>query len=182
MAFRIRDLMINVIPDRIAGEGGGAGGDTTDPNCDGAFSCDATCGDSCAFDFGGSGFWQCGWTPPVNPCGPTYPCIASIPCGATPLPCLYNTCGLSSGPGCYTPRSAYWVNHEAKFFATAAQLAALKVQLRTTLAEVEAREAAAEAAQRPRTREQAEALEEKLKGAIAEVRDWKKTLPSAESE
>lgn len=173
MAFRIRDLMINIIPDRIAGEGGGAGGDTTDPTCDGAFSCDATCGDSCAFDFGGSGFWQCGWTPPVNPCGVT-PCGVT-PCGATP-------CGATPLHRCYTPQSAYWLNPVTKYFATAEQLAVLKVQLRKTLAQVEAREAAAEAASRPRTREQAEALEEKLEGAIAEVRDWKKTLPGAESE
>ncbi len=73
MAFRVRDLMINIIQDRIGGEGEGCGDDTldpTDPNCDGDFSCFATC----------DGTWQCGWTPPVNPCGPTYQCVGFTPC------------------------------------------------------------------------------------------------------
>ncbi len=61
------------------------------------------------------------------------------------------------------------------------RLTILKEQLRTALAEVEAREKAAEEASRPRTREEAEDLEEKLKGALEEVRGWKKTLPSGGS-
>jgi hypothetical protein len=57
-------------------------------------------------------------------------------------------------------------------------LATLKEQLRTALAEVEAQEKAAEEASLPRTREEAEELEAKLKEALEEVRGWKKTLPS----
>lgn len=55
---------------------------------------------------------------------------------------------------------------------------ALKEQLRTQLAAVEAHERAAEAAARPQTREQAAELEEKLKAALEEVRSLKQNLPS----
>ncbi len=57
-------------------------------------------------------------------------------------------------------------------------LATLKEQLRAALTQVEEQERAAEAAARPQTQEQAADLEAKLEGALEEVRSMKKTLPS----
>lgn len=58
------------------------------------------------------------------------------------------------------------------------ELGSLKEQLRAQLAEIEAHERAAEAAERPQTREQAAELEEKLKAALEEVQSLKRSLPS----
>jgi hypothetical protein len=138
MAFRIRDLMVDVMP-----QGGIEGG----------------------IDCGGSRFTVIGTT--------------------NVLPCRTHTftCPLPSGmlPQCHFPDLSIVVPPNVREYYYPRDLAALKEQLRTALAEVEAQEKAAEEASRPRTREEAEELEEKLKGALEEVRGWKETLPGGGS-
>jgi hypothetical protein len=170
MAFRIRDLMINVGPqgglgrqvvcgdsqavclDWTADFGEGCVDITIDPNCWLPSGNPYTCGLTC------------------NTTGPT--CGVTCPNYTCP-PVTYRCPALRASAVVVTP-----VNWRA--FASR-DLATLKEQLRTALAEVEAQEKAAEEASRPRTREEAEELEEKLKGALEEVRGWKETLPGGGS-
>jgi hypothetical protein len=187
MAFRIRDLMVNVMPrggtgaGRVAMMAGTFGG-----ICD-AFTCAAQsqmCADGSAFDLGGQ-FCDLISGEPTNcqfgtantclyTCNTTAPiCVASCPNFTCP-PVTYRCPALRASAVVVTP-----VNNWRAFASR--DLAALKEQLRTALAEVEAQEKAAEEASRPRTREEADELEEKLKGALEEVRGWKKTLPSGGS-
>ncbi|MFY9822435.1 MAG: hypothetical protein WAM82_13710 [Thermoanaerobaculia bacterium] len=154
MAFQTRELMINI---------GGWGGQwqlTTIWNRQ-----------ACQFPTVDPGCFLSPF-PPIPPyCGPvTY---GPFTCG--------NTCGITPPPPqchnrfsiIYTP--VLWEE------TAGVRLTALKEQLRTALAEVEAQEKAEEEASRPRFREEAEELEEKLKGALEEVRGLKKTLPSGGS-
>jgi hypothetical protein len=183
MAFRIRDLMVNVIPQGtgrvaigIGGTGGGGGvgcrviSCLDSQNCvDGSFDYYTDCYDvslqtGCAFETANTCVYTCDTTAPI--CNP-YSCFNyTCPPGTNPPPChpWYASMRPQRAPNLvYYPR------------------AALKEQLRTALAEVEAREKAAEEASRPRNREEAEELEEKLRGALEEVRGWQETLPSGGS-
>lgn len=57
-------------------------------------------------------------------------------------------------------------------------LAALKGQLQAQLAQIEAQEQAANEAMRPKTLDEVNQLEEQLQGALAELREMKKTMGS----
>ncbi len=184
MAFRIRDLMVNVMAQggggggraRMGGGFGGGGG------CD-VFTCAAAsqvCVDGSANDLTNQ-FCDLISGEPTNcqfatentclfTCNTTAP-----PCGVS---CVNFTCPpVTHGHPCRTWASIVATPVNWYGFAHL-DLATLKEQLRTALAEVEAREKAAEEASLPRTREEAEDLETKLKEALEEVRGWKKTLPS----
>jgi hypothetical protein len=151
MAFRIRDLMINVGP-----QGGGTG----------------------------PIYCSCGLITPQQACNNW---IASaldqyIPNVLKALPCYQGTYPPpTTVHPCHPWYASAFVVNVPKFALAEPGIAALKEQLRTALAEVEIREKAAEEASRPRTREEAEELEEKLKGALEEVRGWKETLPGGGS-
>lgn len=180
MAFRIRDLMVNVMAQR--GGGGGFGGGGCEVFTCAAFSqvcvdgsandltnqfCDLISGEptNCQFGTQNTCLFTCNTTAP--------------PCG---ISCVNFTCPpVTHGHPCHTRASIVGtpVGTLANWRAFAQRdLATLKEQLRAALAEVEAREKAAEEASLPRTREEAEDLEAKLKEALEEVRGWKKTLPS----
>lgn len=172
MAFRIKDLMINVIPQQ--GEEGDLG--------DRSFAGD--CGHACNVVGASRFFLGCeddGYTAycVANSCG----CSGYTPWPPPPPPqcfCLWRT----FEPTLIEVQQVFYRGVPAPGAGPggAQGLAALKEQLRQALARVEARQEAVEAASRPRTREQAEALEEKLESALHEVRGWKTTLPSGESE
>ena len=137
MAFRIRDLMINVMP-----QGGIEGG--------------IDCGRESIFTVIGTHRLLC----------MTHSFTCPLPSDMPPQ-CHFPDLSIVFTPNlvAYHPRG----------------LAVLKEELRAAITEVEVQEKAAEEASRPRTREDAEELEEKLKGALEEVRGWKKTLPSGGS-
>jgi hypothetical protein len=153
MAFRIRDLMINVMPQ------GGSGGHGTGPiYC----SCGPiTLPPPVCHNWRVSARYELG--PDVR---------IALPCYQETYPPPTTTVHL-----CHPWYASAFVVNFPQFLLDRPGLAALKEQLRTALAEVEAQEKAAEEASRPRTREEAEELEEKLKGALEEVRGWKETLP-----
>lgn len=158
MAFRIRDLMVNVIPQ------GGSGGQVI-----------------------GTGpiYCSCGpitLTPPVCHHWVVSALEQRIPNMANVLPCFQETHPPpTTVHPCHPWYASAFVVTFPQFLLDRPGLAALKEQLGTALAEVEAQEKVAEEALRPRTREEAENLEEKLKGALEEVRGWKETLPGGGS-
>jgi hypothetical protein len=173
MPFKVRDLMIDVLPE--AGIGGGN------------INCYLTCLDTppcCP----GTGFR----TPPC--CAGTYyntGCwIRSYPCcpgtGFRTPPCCamtyYNTCGPCSprpftgcGPMSPCPRGSI-IPPEQGGVATPENLATLKAQLQQALAQVEGQERAMEESQKPQTAEEAEALEQKLVEALEELRQHRDEL------
>jgi hypothetical protein len=102
-------------------------------------------------------------------CGFTYFTWCRLPSRLPP--CFAYTCGYS-----WTPMELR--QDERPTGPGPVELGSLKEQLRAQLAQIEAHERAAEAAARPQTREQAAELEEKLRGALEEVRGWQETLPS----
>lgn len=195
MPFKIKDLMIDVVPEKSAhrlecddcpstGVSGGCG-----PTCQPAscgytcempgscpnHSCFATCGATChPFSCGGG---TC-LLPTVHPCGPTLVCdrFGSLCFTPTPQPCG------PSIPVCWgrvsQPCGATAIQAQAP--NRLQELARLKEQLRQALARVEAEEKEAAEAALPRTREEAEALEHKLAEALKEVRELKGKLPHRE--
>ncbi|HEY8022620.1 MAG TPA: hypothetical protein VIH93_16050 [Thermoanaerobaculia bacterium] len=127
MPFKIRDLMVDIVPGR------GVAAPHLTPNII---------------------------------CQPLSHCL-----GPTHIHCPIFTCPWATLVQC--GGGTFWLE------ASPLTLPALKRELQAQLAQVEEQERAAEAAARPQTREQAQELEEKLQGALDEVRSLKKTLPSA---
>jgi hypothetical protein len=98
-------------------------------------------------------------------CGPTFNCGPTFqPCGGTVTPC----------GGSIVDPTTLVDNNLAQF--SAADLQQLRAQLQTTLAKLDERERAQDAALRPQTRAQAEELESKLKDALQELQKQKKEL------
>ncbi len=200
MSFKIRDLMISVLP----GEGANA-------RPDGCRVCTGTTNEP----LGVGGCQTCtGTTGRVHPMTGCWP--HSLGCtictGTTPPP--YQGCGTGTGNGCptctgTTGANACWdttgngctgctgTTHDALAAQAAALLACtvctgasprlgnrlpqaitqLRQQLQGLLAEVEAEQKRIDDALFPKTAEEAEDLEKKLEDALAEVRSRKGGLP-----
>jgi hypothetical protein len=167
MAFRFKDLMINVVPEGVEGL-----------KCPRFTLCaNFTCGLSC-FNF------TCGF---VSPCG------YNSPCGwPTKWGCPQNTCGIVTPWNCpggtidpcgglgsivcpggsvLDPRTLVLDQPDP-----AVDLGVLRQQLQAQLAQVDELEKAQAAAGRPQTLAEAEDLERKLKGALEELQAQKKNL------
>ena len=112
----------------------------------------------------------------VHPVGPfpiTTPCQTLTFCSALVgppwLPALSLACTQTL---CVAPTFC----SASPFGNPAHDLQQLKASLREALAQVEARERELAAGEKPRTLAEAEDLEAKLEGALAELREHKKTL------
>lgn len=163
--FKLKDLLVAVVPQEEQG---------VDVCQAGASRCAApTCG-----QFGQTCFMR---TCPLNTCdnntclGGT--CAGTVTCfGGTGCPnftcldfsrCLNRTCRFVTNG--FTVIEQPGVEAEE-------QLAQLRQELRTALGEVEARVSQAEARQEPRTFEEVEALERRLRDALEELAARKKAL------
>jgi len=141
--FRVRDLMINVLPE------------------EGVLRADC-----CQVR-------TAGFTLVLNP--PCGPCTW----GETCVPCSFNPCtgGVTPlGPGCHPAVSRITKDHVVLPRGSPEELAILRDELRQALAQVEAQERVQSEAMRPQTLDEATALEEKLEGALEEVRARKEEL------
>lgn len=133
--FRVKDLMIHVLPSERVGD--------VEELC-------RWLTDFCRWPTLCGGWFSCGF---LSPCGALTPCGAISPCGAvSPY--------VDPGAGVIRPE----------------ELSVLKEQLRRTLAQIEEQEGALETKMGPRTLEEAEALEEKLKDALEELKAHKERL------
>ncbi|HTQ81309.1 MAG TPA: hypothetical protein VMM92_15025 [Thermoanaerobaculia bacterium] len=156
MPFKVRDLVIDVIPERGAGgAGGGVGGGCLNNTL------------ACHY-------------PSVLCRYPTYACTLHS------LTACHNLSGLTCPYGSLHVTTTILTTPcggsiDPTIFQEGNQvdLATLKEQLRIALTQVEAQEKVAEAAARPQTREEAEVLEKKVEAALQEIREIKKGLPSA---
>jgi hypothetical protein len=204
MAFRIRDLMISVLPTAAAdaqgcvnctgttGQGCGGGGTfgggcpnctgTTGQGCQGGTfgggcpNCTGTTGQGC-FQGTGNGCPNCSGTTPYGFAAPGCPncsgTTADYGCrncsGTTGDLCAHAAalmaCGLCTG---VSPLLAEDQRPRA--------LGLLRQQLQGVLSEVEAEERRIDEASFPKTLEEAEELEKRLKEALAEVRSRKAGL------
>jgi hypothetical protein len=147
MAFRVRDLVINVLPE--AGEQNRFG---------------------CGLGFSHCGFGSCDFVTiciysGCRECSGAFTCIGATNCGGCTLnvTCGPNSCGVSLllGRGDAS-------NPEA--------LAALKAQLREALRTVESAEQQLAERMSPQTVEEVDALEKKLQDALEELRARKEQL------
>jgi hypothetical protein len=153
MAFRVRDLVINVVPESGAGEGG-----ALVARCPAIFS---NCG---AFTPCGGGWSGACHGPTCYGCtGRTFTCIGATSCGG----CTLNVSVLPFAMGLTDSPEA---------------LGALKEQLKQTLQEVESAEAALAEQQQPQTVEEIEALEGKLQEALTELQSRKAQLQGREAD
>jgi hypothetical protein len=158
--FKIKDLMIKVVPESgVAEELGKGCGMCTD-------QCTAACTDACS-----------GATAPCEylsacTCGCTFgDCTDGCTCTQQCTDyCSYPSCGYTCAGGPTKPRKRGGL---ARPFGS---LAELKAELKRQLAAVEAQEKVAEESMKPQTVEEAEALEKKLQEALDEVRDIKSEL------
>ena len=167
MAFRVRDLVINVVPRTAPCQG-----ESVPIDCD--FSSCQGISDFCDFmtDF--------------DPCGIATPHCNRITFGGggpcrPPTHCVECTLNVTRGEGC----DFHCTNVPSGLTPPLArsrpqELAAVKEQLRRALAEVEAREKATAERMQPQTVEEVEQLEEKLTEALDELRQRKKELKSKE--
>jgi hypothetical protein len=169
MAFKLKDLMINLIP---PGPGKGR------PDC-----APASAAQFCGTASAGAGF--CG-TPSAGAAGFCGTASAGAPAGfcGTPSAGAAGFCGTASAGAqfCGTPSAG------AGFCGTASAgvagdpraalegLVLLKQQLLHALAQVEEHEKALEAACRPQSLEEAEELERHLRGALEELEQHKRNL------
>lgn len=173
MAFKIRDLMISVLP-TVAADPGGC------PNCTG------TTGQGC-FGATNNGCPNCTGTTPYH--GFAVPGCPNCS-GTTAQYGCPNCSGTTGGFGCrdYSGTTGNLCAHAAALMACGLctgvspllaedqrprALALLRQQLQGLLAEVEAEEQRLAAAAFPQTAEETEALEKKLEEALAEVRSRK---------
>lgn len=157
MAFRVKDLMISVIPKE--GDGGGpacpGGTMVCDPHSPGG-------GNRCPMCGGGHDFCNA-WShhPTLYPCG--CPIVVCPPNSHT-APNTWTCCPHHSrGPG-VIPVAFAGDPQEA-----AEQLAALKSQLKAAIEEIEAQEKLVGERLQPQTVAEIEALQAKLKEAHAEL-------------
>jgi hypothetical protein len=154
MAFRFKDLTINVVPERVGELGKCVGGTCPQFSLCRNFTC---------------GFitpcrvwtkWGCGW----GTCGILSPCqgITQIECQAVTLPdCL---------GGSRLDETIFQLDDPVL------ELGVLKQQLQAQLAQVEQLEKQQAEASRPQTLQEAEDLEQKLQGALEELRSIKRNL------
>ena len=162
MAFKLKDLMINLIP-----PGAGKG---RRPDCAPASGVGQFCGTPSA---GAAGF--CG-TPSAGAagfCGTPSAGAAGF-CG-TPSAGAAGFCGTPSAGAafCGTPSAGVVAGDPRAAFEG---LVLLKQQLLHALAQVEEHERALEAACRPQSLEEAEELERHLRGALEELAEHKRNL------
>jgi hypothetical protein len=164
MAFRIRDLMISVLPSAAAAYAVGC------PTCTGTTGQGGGC-QGCTGTIPHAAGWGGGWGCPTCT-GTTHdlPRFGCMPCtGTTHEVCTQAAallaCGACTGASPAQPE-------DLRIQA----LAQIRQQLQTLLAEIEAEEKRLEEASFPKTTEEAEALEAKLEEALAEVRSRKSGL------
>ena len=162
--FKVRDLMINVLPEEGVGRWGCGITFCAPPTmvgCDGPSFCNP-------LSIACRGISFC---PNITRCiGVTLigGCDAG-PCSLVPCTDGCSRCTVNATP-CHTPTVGL-IGVEQP-----GDLVALKAQLRQALAQVEAQEQALEESMRPQTLEEATALEEKLEEALEEVRERKEEL------
>ena len=153
MAFRVRDLVINVLP-----EGGGEAADCALTGCGLGFS-------HCRF--GSCDFATICIYSGCRECSGAFTCIGATKCGG----CTLNvTCGggpslLFEGAGDVDPQA----------------LATLKAQLQEALRAVESAEQTLAERMSPQSIEEVEALEQKLQGALEELKARKEQLRDREA-
>jgi hypothetical protein len=153
VAFRVRDLVINVLP-----EGGGEAADCALTGCGLGFS-------HCRF--GSCDFATICIFSGCRECSGAFTCIGATNCGG----CTLNvTCG--GGPSLLFG-SAGDVDPQA--------LATLKAQLREALRAVESAEQTLAERMSPQSIEEVEALEQKLHGALEELKARKEQLRDREA-
>jgi hypothetical protein len=155
MAFRVRDLVINVLPE----EGGGGAGDCGLTGCTLGFS-------HCRF--GSCDFVTICIFSGCRECSGAFTCIGATKCGG----CTLNvTCG--GGPSLlFGEGGAGDVDPHA--------LATLKAQLQQALRQVESAEQRLADQMSPQSIEEVEALEQKLQGALDELKARKEQLRDRE--
>ncbi|HEX3129195.1 MAG TPA: hypothetical protein VH394_17810 [Thermoanaerobaculia bacterium] len=170
MAFKFKDLMINVT------SGGGGGDtpictyDTVDPKPAGA----AARGITCTYDT-------------MDPAGQAKTCTYDTVTGqAAPDMvgirgrytgiCTYDTVRPDAFAATVTTVTTVTTLLAAVGGGGSASLAQLKSQLQQALADVEQRERAQEAAGLPQTVEEADDLERRMEGALQELREHRKSL------
>jgi hypothetical protein len=150
VAFRVRDLVINVLP-----EGGG----------EAAAGCALS---GCGLGFSHCRFGSCDFVTicifsGCRECSGQFTCIGATNCGG----CTLNvTCG--GGPSLLFGGGAGDVDPQA--------LATLKAQLREALRAVESAEETLAERMSPQSIEEVEALEQKLQGALEELKARKEQL------
>ena len=155
--FKIKDLMIKVLP-------GAEGATEPREGC----NVPSTCGDCSACTEGSNpcpGGFTCDWGTfcDYTVCGGTCVCTD----------CSYPSCGHTCTPLDTKPQGRRRVT---------GNLWELKAALKRQLASIEAQEQLSEQVLKPRTLEEAEALEQKLKEALEELQDIKKQLSKKSSD
>jgi hypothetical protein len=158
MAFRVRDLVINVLPDaeREADRKG------------------------CGLGFSHCGFGSCDlFTICIfsgcRECSGAFTCIGASNCGGCTLnvTCGPNSCGSFTCGGCTDSASVLFGRGGA---VDPQALATLKAQLREVLGAVENAEQVLSERMSPQSIKEVEALEEKLQGALEELKARKEQL------
>ena len=165
MAFKIKDLMVNVLPPglpclefRITNCGGtGAGTATGVRGCGGCSVCTAY---TCTGTFGPTGEFACVTVPRTGEAG------LEILSALTVYPQCIRHSGLLNYPRCF-----HHSGLPAESWQTAlSALSSLRNQLLQQLAEVEERQAAAEANLQPQTVEDVDRLTQKINDALDELK------------
>lgn len=177
MPFKVRDLMIDVVPE--------AGGGANIACCPGTmltgdpFCCPGT-GFRTPACCPGTGFRTClcSYISPAccpgtsfRTCCPTFCCPGTLPVTCEP-------CSPIPFTGCdpISPCPGGSIIPPERGVATPENLATLKAQLQQALAQVEGQERAMEESQKPQTVEEAEVLEQKLVEALEELRQHREEL------
>jgi hypothetical protein len=189
MAFKVKDLMINVLPD-VGAQRLHCPDNTIIPCLANSVCVRGSCG--CTVLSPQTCF---GYSRPSCIVNSVIPCTETLPttcfygsCGCTvlsPQTCLWGSCGINSGITC----GGFTINcvgsacggSETPVFQGGGEvgpetLAALKEQLRQALAQVEAQERAVEESLRPQSVAEVEQLEQKMKAALEELRVRKEEL------
>ena len=150
MTFRIKDLMIHVLPS----SGGAAAGGQYAITCGGV-----TCGNG----------WTCGWTGLMmqQPMG-MHPGNANSGCFC--VPCSFPTCRP------HTPCAFSLMATDAPGAIESSSLPALKEQLKQALAELEQVESVLAQQEKPKTVEDIDQLEKKLLEGVEELRAMKREM------
>jgi hypothetical protein len=161
MPFKVRDLMIDVLPEAGGGANLGCYPGTR-------ITCFAGTCDICT-------------QKPTIDCNPTFwQCLISCTCtGCTrtcpPISCPKGSCGWSPPIDQFTELQTVVLNQPG-MVANPQNLKELKAQLRQALAQVEAQERMAEESMRPQSLEEADMLEQKLTEALEELRQHREEL------